>query len=200
MSVAAPQVASCLIFGSWVELHKPSIDGCDLRLLKRNEKYWLNTRNLRRQMKPDSSGVNEVHDHIRVEDKRAINVNKLKVKRIYPWDIEVRHQLFKGPRLLCLLLVVQRYLFAELPGVRATCARGAGHGAGRSSTTSATCFGGEWKTVLAGSYFAKSLSKRCSKPMRILKAHLALSVKPKPLQRQLGWLHCLNVFTRQQAS
>lgn len=50
----------------------------------------------------------------------------------YPWNIEVRHQLLEGPGLLCLLLVVQGDLLAELPGVGATCARGAGHRAGRS--------------------------------------------------------------------
>lgn len=63
--------------------------------------------------------------------------NKCNFKSTYPWNSEVCHQLLKGPSLLCLLLVVQRYLFAELPGVWATCTRGARHCAGRSFTTSA---------------------------------------------------------------
>lgn len=62
------------------------------------------------------------------------------VQSVYPWNIEVRHDLLEGPGLLCLLLVVQRDLLAELPGVGATCARGAGHRAGRTfeQKTSAT--------------------------------------------------------------
>ncbi len=91
-------------------------------------------------------------------------INELKIKCIYPWNSEVCHQLFKGPRLLCLLLVVQRDLLAELPGVWATCARGAGHCAGRSFTTSATWK--KWRTVL-GVYF--SVSERCSEPISVLK-------------------------------
>lgn len=46
---------------------------------------------------------------------------------IYPGHGEVGHELLEGPGLLRLLLVVQRDLVAELPGGRATCARGAGH-------------------------------------------------------------------------
>lgn len=49
---------------------------------------------------------------------------------LYPWHGQIRHQLLKGPRLLSLLLVVQCDLLAELPGVGATGARGARHGAG----------------------------------------------------------------------
>lgn len=58
-----------------------------------------------------------------------------KTSCIYPGYGEVGHELLKGPRLLCLLLVVQRDLLAELPGIGATCARGAGHCAGRSLKT-----------------------------------------------------------------
>lgn len=46
----------------------------------------------------------------------------------HPGHGEVGHELLEGPGLLRLLLVVQRDLVAELPGGRATCARGAGHG------------------------------------------------------------------------
>lgn len=49
---------------------------------------------------------------------------------LYPWHGQIRHQLFKGPRLFSLLLVVQCDLLAELPGVGATSARGVRHGAG----------------------------------------------------------------------
>ncbi len=46
----------------------------------------------------------------------------------YPWAGEVCHELFEGPRLLRLFLVVQRDLLAELPRVGATRARGSRHG------------------------------------------------------------------------
>lgn len=47
----------------------------------------------------------------------------------HPGHGEVRHELLEGPGLLRLLLVVQRDLLAELPGVGAPCARGARHAA-----------------------------------------------------------------------
>lgn len=65
----------------------------------------------------------------------------------YPGDIEVRHQLLEGPGLLCLLLVVQRDLLAELPGVGATCARGAGHGAGRGGVLGGKLRRRKWKAA-----------------------------------------------------
>lgn len=99
---------------------------------------------------------------------------------IYPWNGEVRHQLVKGPRLLRLLLIVQRDLLAELPGVRATSSRGSGHRAGRSVTTLATRVeGGGGKTMnikkvvegAAESYCSKSPSERCRESIGSFKKH-----------------------------
>lgn len=105
---------------------------------------------------------------------------------IYPWDGQVRHELLEGPRLLCLLLVVQRDLLAELPGVRATCARGAGHRVGRASTTSAAR--GKWKTVLGGRggegvYFSTS---PCEPIGELTRAHLRLS----SVDSEPNWAGC----------
>ena len=100
---------------------------------------------------------------------------------IYPWDSQVCHQLFEGPRLLCLLLVVQRDLLAELPGVWATCARGAGHRAGRSihnfsdlEKVEDGAGGGGGGGGGGGLYFSKSPSERCREPVSVSKttAHI----------------------------
>lgn len=67
--------------------------------------------------------------HKNTQERRRLPALRVKNRDgwIYPGNGQVRHELLKGPGLLCLLLVVQRDLVAELPGGRATCARGAGH-------------------------------------------------------------------------
>lgn len=120
-----------------------------IECMKRNEKYWLNPTNLSQQMssmqeaadswlRVTEGGLSGTTMNAFVQKQTSDKWQQCELKRIYPWNSEVCHQLLKGPRLLCLLLVVQRYLLAELPGVWATCARGARHGAGRRFTTSAT--------------------------------------------------------------
>lgn len=48
---------------------------------------------------------------------RLSQTKLLDLLKLHPGDGQVRHELLEGPRLLCLLLVVQRDLLAELPGV-----------------------------------------------------------------------------------
>lgn len=93
--------------------------------------------------------VIQLHTRLEPADTTNLSLSEQQQKReapcrerrscIYPGHGEVGHQLLKGPRLLSLLLVVQRDLLAELPGVGATCARGAGHGAGRWVETLEKC-------------------------------------------------------------
>lgn len=116
------------------------------------------------------------------------NDNRVALKRIYPWNGEIRHQLLEGPRLLRLLLVVQRYLFAELPGVWAACARGAWHCAGRNFTTSATSeVGGRksgrrgWEPILWS--LSVNFAGNPSEFLKHSRQHLSAKVNSK---RQIG--------------